>query len=134
MKVQQLSVMLPNKAGALDAISEILAQNNINMRAMVIADTKDFGILRLIVDDIDHVAALLKKEGYVYTVTDVIAVAFGDKSGALAEKVSLLAKAGIGIEYAYAFTSSVPNAAYGVFRVDDAEKAEQVLGDTTFKL
>ena len=134
MKVQQLSVMLANKAGALCAVSEILAQNHINMRAMVIADTKDFGILRLIVDNVQQVAQLLRDAGYVYTITEVLAVSMGDQSGALAAKVNALTQAGIGIEYAYAFTSSAPNAAYGVFRVDDIDKAEQVLGSASFRL
>ena len=128
MRIKQLSIMLANKEGALAAISDVLARNNVNMHAMIIADTQDFGLLRIIVDDVDAVAALLQKEGYVYTKTEVLALPVANHSGALAQQVAALAAAGIGIEYAYAF-SSTAQVAYAVFRVDDNDAAERLLGD-----
>ena len=129
MIVKQLSIMLPNRLGALSSISAVLARENINLRALCIADTSEYGIMRVIVDNVDAVSALLLREGYICTVTDVLAVAIENHSGALAQKVALLADNGIGVEYAYAFTSSVPNAAYAVFRVDDIARANTIVGN-----
>lgn len=123
--------MLPNRTGTLSAISAVFARENINLRALCIADSQEFGIMRIIVDDAPAVAALLAREGYICTITDVLAVAIENHSGALAQKVALLANANVSIEYAYAFTSSVPSAAYAVFRVDDLVGAKAVLGDST---
>ena len=133
MKIKQVSIMLPNKAGTLAQVSAALAQNDINLRALIIADTPEFGIMRIIVDDVDAVGALLAKEGYVYTVSEVFAVLVGNQSGAMAQKVALLAGAGVAIEYAYAFALDDKRAVV-VFRVDDNDKAAAVLGNETFTL
>ena len=133
MKIRQVSIMLPNKAGTLAQVSATLAQNNVNLRALIIADTPEFGIMRIIVDDVEGVGALLAKEGYVYTVSDVVAVLVDNHSGAMAQKVALLAGAGLAVEYAYAFALD-SNRAVVVFRVDDNDKAAAVLGDETFTL
>ena len=103
MTIDQLSVFVENKAGKLAEITAVLADEGIDIRAMSIADTKDFGILRLIVNDADKAVSALKREQYIVSVTKVIAVAISDTPGSLAAVLRILSDNAISIEYMYAF-------------------------------
>ncbi len=133
MALKQLSVFVENKPGKLLEAVKALADANINLRAMSIADTKDFGILRLIVSDIPKAKEILSEEMLV-TVTDVVAVEMKDEAGSLFSILSALADANINIEYMYAFTASTGSGAYVVFRVDDNAAAENALNAKGIKL
>ncbi len=126
MAIKQLSVFVENKPCKLMDTTKVLAKSGINLRAMSVADTKDFGILRLIVTDINKAKEILS-EDYLVTITDVVAVKMKDESGSLYTILEALGDEGINIEYMYAFTASGNSGAYVVFRVDDNETAEKVL-------
>lgn len=126
MAITQLSVFLENKPGTLADAVEAIAGAGINIRAMSIADTRDFGILRIIVSDVPATKKLLSGSSIV-TETSVIAVKMEDQAGALCHVLKALDKALINVEYMYAFTSPRPDYAYVVFRVDDVAHAEDVL-------
>ncbi len=133
MALKQLSVFVENKPGKLLEAVKALADANINLRAMSIADTKDFGILRLIVSDIPKSKEILS-EDMLITVTDVVAVEMKDEAGSLFSILTALADANINIEYMYAFTASTGSGAYVVFRVDDNAAAENALSAKGIKL
>ena len=126
MAVVQLSVFVENKPKALSDLIKVMAQEKINIRAMSIADTTDFNILRLIVSDTERGKAVLSEESAV-TCNEVVAVKMDDKAGALYEILGALGDADINIEYMYAFTAPTPEGAYVVLRVDDVTAAEKVL-------
>lgn len=127
MRVKQISIFLENKSGRLAQVSRVLGENGINIRALSIADTTDFGILRLIVNDPDKAYQVLKEAGFTVSTTDVIAVEVTDVPGGLADVLQLLDQSGINIEYLYAFVQKVSNAALVVFRVEQLEEAVKVL-------
>lgn len=127
MTVKQISVFLENAAGQLATFTNVLSQHKIDMRALSIAETKDFGILRIIVDDPDKTAEILKEEGYVYSITPVIAVAVSDEPGSLVNILRILGENEINLEYTYAFITRNKDLAYLVFRVEDNDKAITVL-------
>lgn len=133
VQMKQISVFLENKAGQLAAFTKLLSENGINLRALSLADTQDFGILRIIVEQPDKTVALLEKEGYAYSTTAVVAVPLVDKPGALAEVLAVCADNGISVEYAYAFLSSQPDTACLIIRTDDHDKTVKVLGDKGLK-
>jgi hypothetical protein len=133
MLIKQLSVFVENKKGRLSAITDILRKNNIDIRALSVADTKDFGILRLIVDDYQKAYDALKSEECLVSLTNVIAVSITDKPGGLADAMDILTEAGISVEYMYAFISKSAGAASVIFRVEDNDKATEVLSGK-FKL
>lgn len=126
MAIQQISVFVENQKGKLADTLKALAEENINIRAMSIADTKDFGILRLITSDNIKTKEVLSKDSIV-NITEVIAAKIEDRAGALYEVIDILAKSDINIEYMYAFTASEAFGAYVVLRVDDAAQAQTVL-------
>lgn len=126
MAINQLSVFVENKPGKLLDIVKALANANVNIRAMSIADTKDFGILRLIVSDTDKAKEILSDD-CVVTVTPVIAAEMSDKAGSLASILEDFAFEGVNIEYMYAFTATTALGAYVVLRVDDNDAAERIL-------
>ncbi len=128
MAIKQLSVFVENKPGKLLDIVKTLADAQINIRAMSIADTKDFGILRLIVSDAERAKDILS-EDCVVTVTSVIAAEMSDRAGALSTVLTALGNAGINIEYMYAFTASTQLGAYVVIRVNNNDEAEKALRD-----
>ena len=132
MAIQQISVFVENKQGKLVETVKTLAENDINIRAMSIADTKDFGILRMITSDNAKTKEVLSSDSVVNT-TDVIAVKMADRPGSLYKVIDILSKAGINIEYMYAFTASDSLGAYVVFRVDDVPHAQQVIDDNGLK-
>jgi len=120
--VKQVSIFLENVAGRLYEITKLLGNNNINIRALSLADTSDFGILRLIVDQPDKTVELLKNENYTVSSTDVIAIEIDDKPGGLAKILELLYKNQINVEYMYAFLAKIPEKAILIFRFDDNKK------------
>ena len=132
MAIQQISVFVENKQGKLVETVKTLADNDINIRAMSIADTKDFGILRMITSDNEKTKAVLAADTVVNT-TEVIAVKMADRPGALYKVIDILSKAGINIEYMYAFTASDALGAYVVFRVDDVPTAQKLIDDNGLK-
>ena len=126
MAVKQISVFVENKTGQLAEFMEILAQNKIDMRAMSIAETRDFGILRIIVDDPERTAAVLKDAGCVFSIREVLAVAIPDEPGSLARILHILGENGIGLAYSYAFITRKASLAYVIVRTANDAKAEQV--------
>lgn len=131
MAIKQLSVFVENKQGNLSDTAKVLADADINIRAMSIADAKDFGILRLIVSDCDKAKELLSEDTIV-SINDVIAVKMDDKQGALYKILKVLEDGQINIEYTYAFTAHINLDAYVVFRVDDVDVAEKLLNEKGF--
>ncbi len=128
MAIQQISVFVENKQGKLVETVKTLAENDINIRAMSIADTKDFGILRMITSDNAKTREVLSADTVVNT-TDVIAVKMADRPGALYKVIDILSEAGVNIEYMYAFTASDALGAYVVFRVDDVAQAQKLMDE-----
>lgn len=127
MTVKQLSVFVENKPGKLAEFTDILSENQIDMRALSIAETPDFGILRIIVDDAYHASCVLKDAGYVLSITKVLAVAIPDEPGSFSRIIRILGDNGINIEYTYAFTTRKKDLALMIFRVQDHEKAIEIL-------
>lgn len=134
MAVKQISVFIENKSGGLAAITDELAAANVNLRALSIAETSDFGVLRLIVDDVFKAGNVLKENGHIYTITDVIAVAAEDKPGSMAKIVSVLAQEGISLDYAYAFFAQSADMACMIIRVEDMKTAVKLLSKNNFRL
>ena len=126
MAITQLSVFLENKPGQLAAAVKLISDGGVNIRALSLADTRDFGILRLIVSDNQKAKELLAEKSIV-TETPVIAVKMEDEAGALNRILQSLQEEQINVEYLYAFTGSAAYSAYTVLRVDDAAHAELVL-------
>ncbi len=127
MSISQLSIFAENKPGALGEITKELANANIDIRAMSIADTSDFGIFRLIVDNIDKAKKALSDAEFIVSETQVIAAAVPDSPGALTNIMHLLSENGINIEYMYAFVTVSKQHAYVVLRVQDNEAASEIL-------
>ncbi len=134
MSLKQLTVFVENKKGALVDITAILATNNINIRALSIADTQEFGILRLIVNDNDTAVKTLTDGGYLIKMTDVVGVKIGDAPGKLSKALEVLDAAHINMEYIYAFMTRTEKHAYVVLRVEDNAAAEAALENAGFHL
>ncbi|MEG0229925.1 MAG: ACT domain-containing protein [Oscillospiraceae bacterium] len=126
MFIKQISIFVENKKGRLAEITKILSDNDIDIRALSIADTKDFGILRLIVNKPEQAATALKEAGLTVSITNVIAVAVDDKTGALAGLMEKISTTELSIEYMYAFIGSNNGKAYIILRVDDNEKSVEI--------
>jgi len=127
MRVKQISVFLENKAGRLSEVTAILAEAGINIRALSVADTSDFGVLRLIVNDNQKALEVLKNNGFSVGITDVVAVEVSDKPGGLHLILDLLYKAQINVEYMYAFVQQSGNNAVMIFRFDHIDEAIRLL-------
>ena len=127
MTIQQLSVFLENRAGQLSAVTELLAQNHVDMQALNIAETADYGVLRLIVDMPQRAARLLRENGFIVRETPVVQAPVSDKPGGLNAVLSSIAAADIDIEYMYSGMSQKNGLAYMIFRVADAELLRAVL-------
>lgn len=134
MIIKQISIFVENKKGRLAEITETLAKAGANIRALSIADTTDFGILRLIVDKPDESAAALKEAGITVSVTNVIAVGIDDVPGAFSKPMRILADAEIDVEYMYAFITRKSEKAYVILRVADNDAAAKVLLDKGVEL
>lgn len=125
--IKQLSVFVENKSGRLSDILNTIGNAGIDISALSIADTTDFGIVRMIVNDPESAAKALKENHFVVKVTDVIALAVADEAGGLASEVEKLKNAGISIEYMYAFIGKSDKGALVIVRVENPEKALEVL-------
>ena len=134
MTVKQLSVFMENKPGTMVSITNALGKAKVDIRAMSLADTQDFGILRLIVNDTDKARNALSKIGCITSITEVVAAAVPDTPGAMTEMIKLLSENGINIEYMYAFVAPDDNHAYVVFRVKETDRAVSVLKDAGIAL
>ncbi len=127
MKVIQISVFLENRAGRLAEVTKALAEADINIRALSLADTSDFGILRLIVNNTEKAFEVLKDNGFTVGKTEVIAVEVPDRPGGLAAIMDILAKEDINVEYMYAFVQQSGANAVILFRINELDKAVDVL-------
>ncbi|HNY03778.1 MAG TPA: ACT domain-containing protein [Bacteroidales bacterium] len=127
MKVEQISIFLENKPGGLENVTRILRDANINIRTLAVADTSDFGIVRLIVDHVADANRVLKENGYTVSRTNVVAVEVPDQPGGLHSILEVLAKAGINIEYMYAFVEKSGQNAVMLFRFDNPDAAIEEL-------
>lgn len=133
MAVSQLSIFAENKRGGLVELTSLLAQSGVDLRALSLADAQDYGIVRVIVSDIEHACEALKDKGIVYSVTNVLAVALDDRPGSLARAMQALSDGGINLEYMYAFLSR-HGYACAIIRVSDNESAEALLTQAGFTL
>ncbi len=134
MAIKQLTVFVENKQGAVVTITDTLSQHDINIRALSIAETQEFGILRLIVNDEVTAKDILEKEGYLIKITNVVGVKIGDAPGKLSAALAVLDKNGINIEYLYAFMARTEKHAYVVIRVEDNNAAETALENEGFHI
>ncbi|MBR3802743.1 MAG: ACT domain-containing protein [Clostridia bacterium] len=129
MSIKQISAFVENKPGQLAKFTDVLTQHGIDMRALSLAETEDFGIVRVITDDSYKTACVLKEAGYIFSITPVIAVEIPDIPGGLNKVLHLLNDKGVNIEYTYAFTARKQDTAYMIFRVTDNEAAAEILKD-----
>lgn len=132
MTISQLSVFAENKAGSICEVTKVIAEANIDIRAFNVAETKDFGVLRLIVNDAEKAKAVLADKSFIVSITPVIGVIVPDAPGGLAKVLS--AVEGINVEYIYAFVSVSGSHAYVVLRVDDNNAAIKALSDAGLEL
>lgn len=134
MFVKQISVFVENKFGRMAAIIKALAQNGIDISALSLADTSEFGVLRLIVDKPNEAVDILKKEGVIVKCSNVLAIAIDDRPGGLAKALEILTEAGVEIEYMYAFIGKADGKAMTVVRVNDNDKAVSALEEGNISL
>ena len=127
MQVEQISIFIENKSGRLAEVTRVLGNQGINIRALSLADTSDFGILRLIVDKTDQAKAALKEQGFTVSKTEVVAVEVPDRPGGLASILQVLDAARVNVEYMYAFVERSGGNAVIIFRFDDSAEAIRVL-------
>ncbi|NLC67693.1 MAG: ACT domain-containing protein [Clostridiaceae bacterium] len=132
--VKQISIFLENKSGRLAAVTRVLGSNGIDISALSIADTTDFGILRIIVNDPGKAIKVLTDNGFTVRSTDVIAISVPDRPGGLADVLEILARQSIGIEYTYAFVGKIEGEALVILRPDDPERAYEVLKENNVKV
>lgn len=130
MKLTQISVFLENKEGRLFDICSLLGENGINIRALNIAETSDYGILRMVVDKPDEALQALKQQQIVATLTDVVGVEVEDRPGGLVEVLKVLRQNNLNVEYMYGFFEKLTDCALLVFRFDDTERATKILQDS----
>lgn len=134
MLIKQISVFVENKPGRLNEVIKALASANVDIRALSLADTTDFGILRLIVNKPDIAAYSLKTEGFMVSLTDVIAIGVPDKPGGLSDALNILTKNNIGVEYMYAFIGRDNANAMVIFRVENIDDAIKVLKENEIRI
>lgn len=134
MKAEQLSVFLENRAGRLAEVTRTLAEAGINIRALSLADTSDFGILRMIVCDHEKAKTVLKEKGFTLGRTSVVAVEVSDRPGGLDEVLQLVSNNGINVEYMYAFVQREGESAVMIFRFDKVDQAVEVLQANKFTI
>lgn len=127
MVIKQISIFLENAAGRLAEVTRVLKEGNINLRAIMIADTADFGILRIIADEPERAIEVLKKAQFTVKTTDVLSLTVEDKVGSLADVLALFEQHHINIEYLYAALEQIGETAVVVFRMDELEKAVEVI-------
>jgi len=128
MSLKQISVFVENKPGKMQHLTQVLADHNVDMRALSLAETSDFGIVRIIVDDVYAASTMLKDEGFIHNVTKVLGVAIPDEPGGLNNVLRILSEAQINVEYMYAFLGGKDvEHAYMIFRVEDRKAAVAAL-------
>jgi len=129
MSLKQISVFVENKPGKMQHLTQVLADHNVDMRALSLAETSDFGIVRIIVDDVYAASTMLKDEGFIHSVNKVLGVAIPDEPGGLNTVLAVLKDAEINVEYMYAFMGGKDvSHAYMIFRVEDRKAAVAALG------
>lgn len=134
MKAEQISVFIENKSGRLAEVTRILGEAQINIRALSLADTSDFGILRLIVNDRERAKIVLKENGFTVAKTEVVAVEVPDRPGGLFQILKQLESMSINVEYMYAFVERLSENAVIIFRFDETDKAIRTLLDNGFNV
>lgn len=134
MTVKQISIFVENKIGNLAEVTKVLSDAGVSLHAISLADTKDFGVLRVIVDDSYLAATTLKEHGYIFSITKVLAVAINDEPGSLYHILTLLEESKINLEYLYDFNTRKSDYAYLIFKVDDVEEAIEVLTKNKVRL
>ena len=134
MKVEQLSVFLENKAGRLFEVTGILNEAQVNIRALALADTSDFGVLRLIVDDNVRAVAALKENGFTVGRTEVVAVLVEDRPGGLHNILKQLKETRLNVEYMYSYLRHIESSAVMIFRFDNVPAAVQLLKEKGFRI
>ena len=134
MAIKQLTVFVENRQGTIATITDLISAHNINIRALSIAETEDFGILRLIVNDENTAEKILAEHGYLIKITDVVGVKISDEPGKLSEALKVLDENKINMEYLYAFMARTEKHAYVVIRVEDNGAAERALLNAGFKI
>jgi hypothetical protein len=134
MAIKQLTVFVENKQGTIVSVTDILAKNNVNIRALSIAETEDFGILRLIVNDEATAVKTLEEAGFLLKITEVVGVKIGDAPGKLTAALKVLDDANVNVEYLYAFMARTERHAYVVLRVEENAEAESILVNAGFHL
>lgn len=134
MLIKQISIFLENKSGRLAEATNVLGQNGIDIRALSIADTTDFGIIRLIVNKPEEAEKILTENGFAVSCSNVMAIAVPDKPGGLASALSILAEESISIEYMYAFVGKFSGEAMVILKVENPEKAIKELTDNNIKV
>ena len=134
MAIKQLSVFVENKQGSLHDITDALAKANINLRSMCVADTSNYGIVRIIADDPEKAKALLDKDGHAANVRLVNAFAVPDQPGGLSKVLSLLEGCGVNIEYMYALITTEDGKAYSVMRTGDTAETDNLLTENGIEL
>jgi hypothetical protein len=127
MKVEQISIFVENKSGRLAEVTNLLAKNGINIRALSLADTADFGIFRLIVSDPEKAVSVLKENGFTISKNEVVPVVVPDRPGGLASILNVLQGKNINVEYMYAFVQKSEGNAILIFRFDETERAIETL-------
>ena len=128
MSIKQISVFVENKPGAMSAMTAVLAENNIDMKALSLAETGDFGIVRIIVKDLYGATTVLKDAGYIHSLNDVLGVKIPDVPGGLNRVLSILENKGVNVDYMYAFMGNgVTKHAYMIFRVEEVVSAQNAL-------
>lgn len=134
MKVEQISIFIENKSGRLAEVAAVLGEAGVNIRALSLADTSDFGILRLIVNDREKAILTLKSKGFTVSKTEVVAVEVPDQPGGLASILQVLDSTSINVEYMYAFVERCGDNAVIIFRFDETEKAIEALSSKGFNI
>ena len=133
MSIKQISIFVENKPGALYGLTGVLAQNKVDLRALSLAETSEFGIVRIIVNDVYKATTVLKDAGYVHSITPVVGVAIPDVPGGLNRVLQVFSNAKINVEYMYAFLGGKTEAAYMIFRVEDNNAAAEALASRGIK-
>lgn len=134
LPVEQISIFVENKAGRLAEVTRVLSEAGVNIRALSLADTSDFGILRLIVDNNDKAKAVLKERGFTVGKTDVVAVEVEDRPGGLSRILDILSQQNVNVEYMYAFVQHSGKEAVIIFRFDDIDTAVKLLQENNVKV
>lgn len=134
MKVEQIAIFLENRSGRLAEISSTLASKGINIRAMSLADTADFGILRLIVNDTDKAVKILKESNFTVSIAEVVVVEVPDKPGGLARVLEIIQDAELNVEYIYAFSQKRGESGLIIFRFDESDKAIEILSSAGIRI